>query len=120
VQSTERHPMRLQTCRRHPSALFALSCPGCKQDIHDKQYPEYASTVGAGPALSNDPAVAYQLTVVDECRPAIAALRAKLDRRATWADDISVSLLWRLERERMALHIAEERLLDLCGVQQTA
>jgi hypothetical protein len=106
--------MPFQTCRRHPYAQFALSCPGCKQEIHDKQYPDYASTAAVHPAAA-DPAIAYQLTVIDECRPAIAALRAKLDRRANWADDISASLLWRLEREQMALHIAEERLLDLYG-----
>jgi hypothetical protein len=110
--------MPFQTCRRHPSAQFALSCPGCKQEIHDKQYPDYASTAAVVHPVPTtvDPAVAYQLTVIDECRPAIAALRAKLDRRANWADDISVSLLWQLERAKTALHIAEERLLDLHGM----
>lgn len=66
------------------------------------------------PAL--DPSVAYQLRVIDECRPSIAKLQRALDLRGWRQDDTGASLLWQLERDRQALHIAEERLLDLYGM----
>lgn len=138
--------MKLQTCRRHPSAQFALSCPGCKQELHDRQYPEYAisrprtatvaveepsaaalrvaAITAAGLAVitgaipTADRAVAYQLSVIDETRPEVAKLEADLDRRDWLMNDTGASLLWRLDRARMAVHIAEERLLDLYRAQR--
>ena len=137
----------LQTCRRHPGHLFALSCPGCKQDIHDKQYPEYATNrtrpaaataaMKAQPTVADlriaavtavgvavitaptpvlDPSVAYQLQIIDECRPAIANLERALNMRRWRQDDIGTSMLRQLELDRQAVHIAEERLLDLYGM----
>jgi hypothetical protein len=131
--------MKLQTCRRHPNAQFALSCPGCKQELHDRRYPEYAisrprlevppvtalgfaaiTAVGlaviASPQTTVDPAVAYQLAVIDVARPEIAKLEADLDRRGWLMNDTGTWLAWRLDRARMEVHIAEERLLDLYGM----
>jgi hypothetical protein len=72
------------------------------------------------PPTALDPAVAYQLSVIDQCRPEIARLAADLNRRGPRMNDASGSLAWQLEREQQALHIAEERLLDLYGMPRRA
>lgn len=69
-----------------------------------------------GPRTRVDPIVAYQLAVIDVERPEIATLEASLRLRGWREDDIGSSLLWRLDRARMAVHIAEERLLELYGM----
>lgn len=70
------------------------------------------AAIVAPPAVT-DPAVTYQLQIIDECRPEAAALETRLNQRNWRMDDIGTDLLWRLDRARQALHIAEERLLDL-------
>jgi hypothetical protein len=110
--------VNLQTCRRHPDRLFALSCPGCRQDIHDKQYPAYATRprpAAVRQPVTLDPSAAHLLQVITNLRPAIAKRETALDQRGWRQDDISASLIWQVERDRQAVHIAEEQLLDLYG-----
>lgn len=73
----------LQTCRRHPSAVFALSCPGCKQETHDRQYPEYAIT---RPRSQESAVTATQILAVG------IAILCDPSPRAGWDHDIQADL----------------------------
>ena len=84
---------------------------------------ELATITAAGLAVivgppGIDPAAAHQLDVIDETRPEIAALEAAQERRGWRMDDMGEALLWPLERARMTVHIAEERLLELYGMER--
>lgn len=76
--------------------------------------PGQVIVVGSG-ATRLDPSIAYRLQTIDELRPRIADLESQLNRRLWRMDDIGMSLRWQLDRDRQALHIAEEWLLDLYG-----